>query len=52
MAMDDENKLKKQVKALTDKLHVEKLLIVQKDEQIQATKQEVGLARAKAMQAY
>lgn len=52
MAMDDENKLKKQVKALTDELRVKKLLTMQKDEQIQVAKQEVGSVGAKAVQAY
>ena len=33
-AMDNEKKLKEQVKALIDELCVEKLLTVQKDEQI------------------
>lgn len=52
MAMDNEQKLKEQVKALTDELRVEKLLTVQKDEQIQAAKQEVGSAGAKVVQVY
>ena len=52
VAMDDEKKLKKQVKALTDELRVKKLLTMQKDEQIQVAKQEVGSAGAKAVQAY
>ena len=36
-AMDGGNKVKEQVKALTEELRVEKLLTMQKDEQLQST---------------
>ena len=45
IAMDNGNRMKEWVKALTDDLKVEKLLTEQKDEQLQATKREVSRLR-------
>ena len=52
IAMDNGNKKKEQVKALKDELQVEKLLTVQKDEQLQATNQKINSARDKDVQAF
>lgn len=44
IAMDGWNKVKEKLKALTDKLQVEKLLTMQKDEQLQSTNQKINSA--------
>nr|POF08465.1 hypothetical protein CFP56_46005 [Quercus suber] len=50
--MDEGNTTKEKVKALTEDLRVKKLLIVQKDEQLQVANQKVKTVAAKAIQAF
>jgi len=49
VAMDEGNSAKEKVKALTEELRVEKLLIAQKDEQLQVANQKVKIVVAKAV---
>ena len=49
VAMDEGNSTKEKVKALTEELRVEKLLIVRKDEQMQVANQKVKTVVAKAV---
>ena len=52
IAMVDANTAKTKAKALANGLKVEKQLMVQKDEQLQATNQKVKSMAAKAVQAF
>lgn len=52
MAMDNGNRLKEQVKALSNDLKAEKLLTEQKYEQLWAAKCEASVARDDAVQAF
>lgn len=47
--MDDGNKVKEQVKAFIEELWVEKLLTMQKDEQLQSANQKTTSVGSKAM---
>ena len=49
VAMDEGNSTKEKVKALTEELRVEKLLIVREDEQMQVANQKVKTVVAKAV---
>ena len=52
MTIDSGNRMKEQIKALTDNLKVERLLTEQKEEQLQVAKREASVARNDAMQAF
>lgn len=49
VAMDEGNSTKEKVKALTEELRVEKLLIVREDEQMQVANQKVKTVVTKAV---
>ena len=51
-AMDEGNSAKEKVKVLIEELRVEKLLTVQKDEQLHVANQKVKIVVAKAVQAF
>ena len=50
--MDGGNQMKKKIKVLKDELKVEKLLMEQKDEQLQATGHKASKAKDEARQAF
>ena len=50
--MNGGNSSKEKIKALSEELRVEKLLMVQKDEQLQSTIKKINSARAKAVRAF
>lgn len=52
LAMDSGNKMKEQVKALTDNIKAKKMLTKQKDEQLQEVKREASVAGENVVQAF
>lgn len=52
LAMDTRNTVKEQAKALAEKLRAEKVLLVQKDDQLQMANQKIASAGFDAVQAF